>query len=114
MDICTPIVAFFFVCIVMPQLVKNRQMFTMAFVTLLALLVLDLIAYATISGFAVVGGFSRFLFILRGVLVIVEFVLLVLATGGLSWREQLSSISSAFDGIRPNEKKPSDKTEMPK
>ena len=104
MDLSTPIVGFFFVCIVMPQLVKNRQLFSLAFATLLCILVLDLIAHASITGYAIVGAFSRFLFILRGVLMIVEFILLVLATGGLSWRDQISAMTHAFDAVRSEEK----------
>ena len=113
MDISTPIVGFFFVCIAMPQLVKNRSMFTISFGVLLGILVLDLIAHATIGGFAIVGGFSRFLFILRGVLWIAEVVLLVLATGGMSLREQVDSMTKAFDAVRTEETKSEEKAVTP-
>jgi hypothetical protein len=104
MDISVPIVAYIFVCIIYPRLVKNKPQFYMAFAVLLLILVLDV--FINLAGgpvAAAVGGISRFLVVLRSVLFIVDFILLVLATGGLSLHELTGELKGAYEIMRRGE-----------
>ena len=103
MDISVPVVGFFFVCIVMPQLVKNRAYFILSFATILLVLILDLLTGAMVGSIRFGGGLVRFLYILRGVLMIAELILLVLATGGLSLHQLSDEFKHAFDAVRKGE-----------
>ena len=96
MDISVPIVGYVFVCIIFPHLVKSKPQFYMAFTVLLLILSLDVIINIT-------GSFSTFFKVMRGVLWIVDFVLLVLATGGLSLHELGGELQGAFEVMRRGE-----------
>jgi hypothetical protein len=98
MDISLPIVGYIFVCIIYPKIVKNKSQFYMAFAVLLGILTLDvIIALSTAS------GWYRFFIALRGVLFIVDFILLVLATGGLSLHELTGELKGAYEVMRRGE-----------
>jgi hypothetical protein len=99
MDISIPVVGFIFVCIVMPRLVKNKPQFYMAIAVTLVILILN--AIVDVSGGAI--GFIRFLIVLRSVLWIVDFILLILATGGLSLHEFSGELGNAFEVMRRGE-----------
>lgn len=104
MDISVPIVAYIFVCIIYPRLVKNKPQFYMAFAVLLLILALDV--FVNLAGgpvAAAAGGISRFLVVLRSVLFIVDFILLVLATGGLSLHELTGELKGAYEVMRRGE-----------
>src|SRR2546421_6260838 len=96
MDISTPVVGFIFVCIVMPRLVKNKPQFYMAIAVTLLILILN--AIVDVSGGST--GFIRFLIVMRSVLWIVDFILLILATGGLSLHEFSGELGNAFEVMR--------------
>ena len=93
MDISVPIVGYIFVCIAYPRLVKNNPQFYMAFAVLLLILVLDVIIALSV-------GPMRFFLALRGVLFIVDFIVLVLATGGLSLHELTGELKDAYEVMR--------------
>jgi hypothetical protein len=103
MTISVPIVGFFFVCIVMPQLVKHKAQFYMAFAVLILILLLDIVADVT-GGASV--GFVKLLYVTRGVCWIVDLVLLVLATGGLSMHQLTGEFKNAYEVMRRGEDKP--------
>ena len=103
--ISIPILGFIFVCIIFPRIVKTKPQFYMAFAVLLLILVLDLLinlaggtAAATIN-----GGIGKMLVVLRGVLYIVDVILLVLATGGLSLHELGGELKGAYEVMRRGE-----------
>ena len=96
MDISIPIVGFIFVCIIFPHIVKNKPQFYMAFAVTLLILVLDVILAIAAGS----SGFMRFILVLRGILWIVDFVVLVLATGGLSLHELSGELGNAFEVMR--------------
>jgi hypothetical protein len=108
MDISVPIVGFIFVCIIFPKIVKHKAQFYMAFAVLLVILALDILAamigVTTTSG-VVVGltGLGRVLMVIRGVLFIVDLILLVLATGGLSLHELGGELRGAYEVMRRGE-----------
>jgi hypothetical protein len=98
MDISIPIVGYIFVCIIYPRIVKNKPQFYMAFAVLLVILTLDVIISLSVG-----GGFFKFFLALRGVLWIVDFILLVLATGGLSLHELTGELKGAYEVMRRGE-----------
>ena len=95
--ISTACVAFVFVCIVFPKLVRNRPQFYAA----VGSLALQIPAYtlAAIAG----GGFATFLHFFVGLLVLVSFVMLILATGGLDLADWAGEMKGAFEVIRRGE-----------
>jgi len=99
MDISVPIVGFIFVCIIFPKIVKTKPQFYMAFGVTLIILSLNVVANLTGGG----SGFARFLIILRDVLWIVDFILLVLSTGGLSLHELSGELKGAYEVMRRGE-----------
>ena len=107
MDISIPIVGFIFVCIIFPKIVKTKPQFYMAFGVTLIILLLNVVANLTSSvAVSTTGGstgFAKFLLILRDVLWIVDFILLVLATGGLSLNELSGELKGAYEVMRRGE-----------
>src|SRR4051812_13433956 len=102
MSISVPIVAFIFVCIIFPHLVKNKPQFYMAFAVLILTLLLEVVA--DVAGMSV--GLARLLHVVHDVLWIVVFVLLVLATGGLSLHELTGEFKNAYEVMRRGEDRP--------
>lgn len=103
MTISVPIVGFFFVCIVLPHLVKHKAQFYIAFAVIIIILLLDIVADVTIGSSV---GFAKFLYVARGVCWILDLVLLVLATGGLSLQELGGEFKNAYQVMRRGEDKP--------
>jgi hypothetical protein len=96
--VITAIVAFFFVCILFPKLVKNRAQFYVVFALILCILLLETFAAMFRS-----DGFYRFVGVMGGFLTIAAMILLVLATGGLSLKDLGGEFLSAFEVIRRGE-----------
>jgi hypothetical protein len=96
--ITTACVAFIFVCIIFPRLVRHHPQFYTAFG--LIVLMLFFLSIARIFNneklYSFIGG-------LNGLLQVVAFILLVLATGGLSLRELTGEFRNAFEVIRRGE-----------
>ncbi len=101
MDFITAaIVLFIFVCIIFPQLVKNRAQFYLA----VASVMLIIIVYSLEWMFS--GGFHTLLIFIHAVLVFAAFLLVILGTGGLSLGELTGEFKEAFDAVRKGEEKP--------
>ena len=98
MDVTTAIVAFIFVCIIFPQLIKDKNQFYAAF----ALIVLGILLHSLATMINSVG-FARFVGALNGLLQVGAFVLLVLAAGGLRAHELMGEMGRAFEVIRRGE-----------
>ena len=96
MSISVPIVAFIFACIIFPKIVKNKAQFYMGFALLLVILVLDVIVDLSDPA-------AKFFKVMRGVLWIVDFIILVLATGGLSLRQLTDEVKGAYEVMRRGE-----------
>ena len=95
MDISVPVVGFIFVCIIFPKVVKNKPQFYMGFAVLLIILILGILIEFNPE--------VRFFRALRGVLWIVDFIVLVLATGGLSLHELGGELKGAYEVMRRGE-----------
>src|SRR5215213_3047601 len=96
--VTTAIVAFIFVCVVYPQLVKNKTQFYAAFAAVLFIILLhSLSAMIGSAGFQVFAGF------LTGLLQLGAVLLLFTSCGGVSFRELGGEMSRAFEVIRRGE-----------
>jgi hypothetical protein len=93
--VITAVVAFIFVCIIFPSLVKNRpQYYAALFLVLLAIFV-DAIANVS-SGTA----FRNVAAVLGALLVIGSVLLLILCAGGLAVRDLASDIGKTIEVVR--------------
>ncbi len=96
--VTTAIVAFIFVCVIWPHLVKNRPQFYAALGMVIAIIFLD--SLARMIGH---GGFHIFAYAISGLLQIGAILLLFLSAGGVSPRELLSDMGRAIEVIRRGE-----------
>lgn len=92
------IVAFIFVCILFPRLVKHHAQFYTAFGLVLISMLLWTIAMIFDS-----AGFTRFISVMDGLLTMAALVMIVLATGGLSLKDLAGEFKSAIEVIRRGE-----------
>ena len=79
--VTTAVVAFIFVCLIWPQLVKEKAQFYAALILVLVVILLDALGHL---GF---DGLGRVMYVLAGLVQIVTIVLLVLCVGGLTVRQ---------------------------
>jgi hypothetical protein len=96
--ILTAVVAFIFVCIVYPRLVRVRAQFYVAIAAVVVILFFH--SLATMVGNA---RFYTFVAALNGLVLLIAFVMLILATGGLSLHELTGDIKNAFEVVRRGE-----------
>jgi hypothetical protein len=96
--VTTALVAFIFVCVVYPKLVKNKTQFyaALAFV----LIIILLYSLNTMIGSA---GFQVFAGAAMGLLQVGAILLLFLSAGGLTLRELGSDMARAYEVIRRGE-----------
>ena len=96
--VTTAIVAFVFVCVIYPQLVKHKTQFYAAFTAELVIILLhSLNVMIGTAGFQVFAGF------LTGLLQLGAILLLFAACGGVTLRELGSEMHKAFEVIRRGE-----------
>ena len=96
--VTTAIVAFVFVCVIYPQLVKHKTQFYAAFTAVLVIILLhSLNVMIGTAGFQVFAGF------LTGLLQLGAIVLLFAGCGGVTLRELGSEMHRAFEVIRRGE-----------
>ena len=92
------LVAFLFVCVVFPNLIRNRPQYYAGFGLVCLIIFCDAIAYATSPGrFAVVMYFLNALFQIGAICV------LFLSAGGITWRDLGGEMLHAFEVIRRGE-----------
>ena len=96
--VLTAMVAFVFVCIIYPKLVRHRPQFYAAFVVILLVMLLG-----TMSWIFSNDSFGRFAVAMRGVAEMIALILLVLATGGLSLNELAGEFGNVIEVIRRGE-----------
>jgi hypothetical protein len=96
--ITTASVAFIFVCIIFPRLVRHHPQFYTAFGLIILMLLFNSIAHIFNN-----DKFNSFVGGLNGLLQLASLVLLVLSTGGLSLRELTGEFRNAFEVIRRGE-----------
>jgi hypothetical protein len=102
--VTTALVSFLFVCVVFPNLVKNKAQYYASLVIVCCIIVLDAIGWSVASGErptrwpAVIYG-------LCALLQVAAIVLLFLAAGGITWRELASDMKDAYEVLRRGEEK---------
>src|SRR3954471_11817287 len=98
MDLTTPLIAFLFVCLIFPKIVRNRPQFYISFGLLVLILLLNIVG-------KVFPGekFNYFLLVISDVLRLVVFILLVLCAGGLSLHELTGEVFRSFEVMRRGE-----------
>ena len=97
--VTTVIVAFIFVCLAMPQLVKNKTQYYAALVCVLIVILLHAISMMAIGSRAVAVVTAVF----TGILQIIAIISLVLCAGGLTVRELGGELANAYEVIRRGE-----------
>src|SRR3954463_7100925 len=96
MDLTTPLIAFLFVCLIFPKIVRNRAQFYMSFAILVLILLVNIIA----SMFHTHESFVYFLSVIAEVLRLVVFILLVLCAGGLELHQLTGEVFRSFEVMR--------------
>jgi hypothetical protein len=99
MDLTTPLIAFLFVCLIFPKIVRNRPQFYISFAILVLILLLNIVARM----FHDHEGFVYFLSVIVEVLRLIVFILLVLCAGGLSLHELTGEVFRSFEVMRRGE-----------
>jgi hypothetical protein len=96
--VTTAIVAFIFVCVVYPKLVKNRTQFYAAFTAIVLVILLhSLNVIFGSSGFQIFTGATS------GLLQVAAILLLFLACGGITLKELTGDMARAYEVIRRGE-----------
>jgi hypothetical protein len=93
--VTTALVGFIFVCVVYPQLVKNRPQYYAALAFGCVIILLDGLATMLSS-----SGFRVFAYAIEALLQVCAILLLFLAAGGITWRELAGDMGNAFEVIR--------------
>ncbi len=102
-DVVTVLVAFVFVCIIFPRLVRDRTYFYLALSGIVLVLLIDCLV-GVVAG---ATGLVRFLMVIRGLSVLGSFVLLVVSAGGMSIGELIGEFGGAMEALRnPESHKP--------
>lgn len=103
--VTTALVLFLFVCVVFPNLVKNRTQYYAALVAVCGVIFLDAIGMAVSSGVST-AKFSVFAYVMGALLQISAIVLLFLAAGGITWRQLANDMLDAYDAMKRGDKRP--------
>jgi hypothetical protein len=98
MDLTTPLIAFLFVCLIFPKIVRNRPQFYISFGLLVLILLLNIVGRMFPN-----DKFLYFLSVIIDALRLVVFVLLVLCAGGLSLHELTGEVFRSFEVMRRGE-----------
>jgi hypothetical protein len=98
--ITTAIVAFIFVCVIWPHLVKNKTQFYAAFAAVLLIILLNSLS-VMIGGAS--AGFQVFSGAATGLLQLAAIVLLFSGAGGISVKQLTGEMARAYEVIRRGE-----------
>src|SRR6478672_11879023 len=96
--VTTAIVAFIFVCMALPKIVKNRPQFYAAFAAVILIIAMDTLAIVLSGGAP--GAMTHFAAVVTGFLQIVAMILLMLSVGGLSASDLAGELSNAYQVVR--------------
>lgn len=93
------LVAFLFVCLIFPSIVKNRPQYYAAMTAIIVVIALHALAliFRASSGLIVVAG------VFTAVLQIIALLLLVLSVGGLTVRQLAGDMARAYEVMRRGE-----------
>jgi hypothetical protein len=94
--VTTALVAFLFVCVVFPNLIKNRAQYYAAFAIVCLVILLD--ALGVVVGAS--GALRAVCYFFTALLQICAMLVLFLAAGGITWRALAGDMRDAFEVIR--------------
>ena len=97
--VTTVLVAFLFVCLVLPSMVRNRSQFYAAMACLVGVIVAHTLSLMFDGSPAMLTGLA----VATGALQVVGFLLLVLCVGGLTVRQLAGDMAKAYEVIRRGE-----------
>jgi hypothetical protein len=98
--VTTAIVAFIFVCLIFPKLIKTKPQYYAALVAVLAIIFLDAVGH-----FSSAPSFRVFVYVMTALLQILAIVVLILAAGGLTLRDLGGELAGAYEVIRRGDDK---------
>jgi hypothetical protein len=101
--VTTAIVAFIFVCLVYPHIVKNKPQYYAALGLVLLNILFDAIAHMTSSPDS---ALPHVMYVLSALVQILTILVLVLCVGGLSVRDLAGEVANTVEVIRRGENKP--------
>jgi hypothetical protein len=93
--VTTALVGFLFVCVVFPQLIRNRPQYYAAFGLVCVIILLDALGFMVGA-----AAFRVFVYFAIAVLQVGAICLFFLAAGGITWRDLGGEFSNAFEVIR--------------
>src|SRR5437867_1784625 len=100
--VTTAIVAFLFVCLIYPRIVKHRAQYYWAMAAVVLVILLDALAHmvagkasSDVTQPVSQGGFAVVCYVFIAFLQVIAIVLIVLSVGGLSMRELAGEMASA-------------------
>lgn len=94
--VTTALVLFLFVCVVFPNIVKNKPQYYAALVQVCLIIFLDAVGSMVSPSSAAVAV----VYVLGALLQIAAILLLFLAAGGITWRELAGDMKDAYEVIR--------------
>jgi hypothetical protein len=99
--VTTALVGFLLVCVIFPNLIKNRTQYYAAFGAVCLIIVLDALGMA-VSGVesGKIAGLRVFAYVAGAFLQVGAILMLFLACGGISWRELADDMKDAVEVIR--------------
>jgi hypothetical protein len=99
--VTTALVGYLLVCVIFPNLIKNRAQYYAAFAAVCLIIVLDALGMA-VSGVesGKVAGLRVFAYVVGACLQVGAILMLFLASGGLTWRELADDMKDAVEVIR--------------
>ena len=103
---------FIFACVGFPRMVKHRTQFYAAVMLVAGIIALNVVAWVFGSPWGSGGedhspsGFFKLMYVFIGILEVAAFVMLILATGGLSLHELTGELATTIEVIRRGEDKP--------
>jgi hypothetical protein len=98
--VTTALVGFLLVCVIFPNLVKQKALYYAAFGGVCLIIILDALGLMVSGPESVLTKFRVFTYVLGAFLQVATIVLLFLACGGLTWRDLAGDVRSAFEVIR--------------
>ena len=98
--VTTALVAFLFVCVVFPNLIKNRTQYYAAFGAVCLVIILDALGMAISGAEGPIRGFRVFVYVANAALQVTGIVMLFLGAGGITWRALANDMREAYEVIR--------------
>jgi hypothetical protein len=100
--VTTAIVAFTFACLVYPHWVKSKPQYYAALGLVLVTILFDAIGHMQTDD----GGLRHVMYVLAGLVQILNIIVLVMCVGGLSMNDLAGEVTNSFEVIRRGDDKP--------